>query len=162
MYRLIGQELWVAGRLLEARNPEVVRLGITTALDAARHALTEAQNGWVAARICEGYIWPHLAVADDTNRRSPFHPENLLREVAQVFQRNDEPHNVVRTYQASLHQAGTPARRDWARVQIAGAYEQAGDLRNAVRYLKQVEDTNDNRWVLRRLPRMEQQLKVGQ
>jgi hypothetical protein len=162
MYRLIGQELWVARQLLEARNPEVARLGITTALEAARHALTDAQNGWVAARICEGYVWPHLALADDTNRRSPFHPENLLKEIADIFQRNDEPHNVVRTYQASLGMAGTPGRRDWARVQIAGAYEQAGDLRNAVRYLKQIEDTNDNRWVMRRLPRMEQQLKVSQ
>lgn len=162
MYRLIGQELWLASRLLEARNPDVARLGVTTALEAARHALNDAQNGWVAARICEGYVWPHLSLADDANRRSPFHPENLLREIAEIFQRNDEPHNVVRTYQASLSLASTTGRRDWARIQIAGAYEQAGDLRNAVRYLKQVEDTNDNRWVLRRLPRMEQQLKAGQ
>lgn len=159
MYRLIGQQLWVARQLLEASNPEILRAGVTTALEAARHALNDAQNGWVAARICEGYVWPHLDVAEDTNRRSPFNPENLLRECAEIFERNNEYHNVVRTYQAYLDRAGNAGRRDWARAQISNAYEQAGDIKNAVRYLKQIEDTNDNRWVMRRLPRLEQQLR---
>lgn len=160
MYRLVGQQLWVARQLLDARNPDIVRAGITTALEAAKHALNDAQNGWVAARICEGYIWPRLDVADDTNRRSPFNPENLLRECADIFQRNNEYNNVVRTYHTYLDRAGTPARKDWARAQISNAYRDAGDIKNAVKYLKQIQDTNDNRWVLRQLPMLERQLKA--
>lgn len=159
MYRLIGQELWVARQLLDARNPEVTRAGLSLALDAARHSLTDAQNGWVAARICEGYLWPRLDVADDTNRRSPFHPENFIRECAEIFERNNEFNNVVRTYETYLARAGTPKNKDWARAQLASAYEQAGDVKNAVHYLKQIEETNDYRGTLRRLPRLEAQLK---
>ena len=160
MYRLIGQELWVASRLLDSANPEHQRAGITLALTASHHALDDAQNGWVAARICEGYVWPHLGLADNPNRRSEFNPENLITQCADIFRRNNEYQNVVRTYETYLARAGTPQRADWARSQLASALEQSGDARGALRYLRQIQNTNDYRGALRRVPRLEQQVKA--
>lgn len=159
MYQLIGQELWVANRLLAGANPEYIRAGLTLALSASQHALNEAQNGWVAARICDGYVLPHLEVADDTNRRSRFNRDNLLSECADIYRRNEEFAGVVRTYKMALTAAGTPQKADAARAQISMAYEQAGDLKQALHYLREIKETNDFRWVLRRAPRLEQQLK---
>lgn len=159
MYKLVGQELWVASRLLDSANSDYARAGLTLALSASKHALSEAQNGWVAARICDGYVLPHLALADDANRRSAFNRDNLLNECADIFRRTSDYTGVVRAYQMALASAGTTAKADSARAQISMAYEQAGDFKQALRYLHEIKDTNDYRWVVRRAPRLEQQLK---
>jgi hypothetical protein len=159
MYKLVGQELWVASRLLDAANPEYARAGLTLALSASKHALNQAQNGWVAARICEGYVLPHLELADDANRRSPFNRDNLLGECADIFRRNSEYEGVVRTYQTALAQAGTTQRADWARSEISKAYEDAGNLKAALRYIREIKGTNDFRRDMFRAKRIEQQLK---
>jgi len=159
MYRLIGRELWVARQLLASANPDHRRAGITLAFDASRHAVRDAQNGWVAARICEGIVLPHRDLADDPNRRSPFNPENFLNQCVDIFRDNQEFNNVVSTYKSYLEVAGTPQRADWTRQRLSMAYEQAGNPREALHYLREIRDTNEYRRDLRRVPRLEQQLK---
>jgi tetratricopeptide (TPR) repeat protein len=159
IYRVIGQELWVAGRLLASANPDHRRTGLSLVFNACRHAAGDAQDGWAAARICEGYALPHLDMADAADRRSPFNAENLLNECADVFRRADEFQNAARVYELALARAKSPQRSDWARAQLVMAYEQAGEPRRALQHLRQIRDTNDFRWVLRRLPRLEQQAK---
>ena len=159
MYVLIGRELWVARRLLASANPDHQRTGITLAFDACRHALSDAQNGWVAARICEGFILPHRDLADDPNRRSAFNPENFLNQCVDIFRGNQEFNNVVDVYKTYLDGAGTPQRADWARAQLAMTYQRAGDPKEALHYLREIRDTNEYRWNLRQVPKLEQQLK---
>ena len=161
IYKHIGQHLWVAERLLNGANPQYQRLGLSLALEASHYAMDEAQNGWLAARIVEGYVWPHRAVANDLNRRSPFNLENLLNECGNIFRGNDEFESTVRNYQILLASASSPQGADQARVQLSMAYEQNGDLKEALHYLRQVKDTNSFSWVLRRIPRLEQQLKLA-
>lgn len=157
MYPPLGQELWVAGRLLDSKNPDHRRAAVTLALGAARQALDYVENGSVAARICEGYVLPNLDLATDANPRSPFNPDNLLRQCADLFLKNNEFPNAARVYAGYLEHATTAQRKDWARTQIADAYERGGDLKTALAYLKQVSNTNDNRvsrritWLQRRV-----------
>lgn len=161
IYRVIGQQVWVAERLLGSANPDHRRVGVTLAFEASRRSMDDAMNGWLGARIVEGFVWPHLDVATDSNRRSPFNLENLLSQCADVFRRNDEYPTVIRAYQILLARADTPQRADTARFQIAMACEQAGELKDALKYLRQIQLTNDFSWALRRIPRIEQQLKAG-
>lgn len=159
MYKLIGQEIWVASQLLDSANPVHRRTGVNLAMDAARQAMAEAQNGWVASRICEGYILPNLDLADDTNPRSPFHPDILLTACADIFRGNNEFDNVVRTYQIFLARGQSVARSDWARSKIATAYDAANDPKHALQYIRQIQVTNNYSKLLRNIPRLEQQLK---
>ncbi len=160
MYKVIGQELFVAKGLLASGNPEHRRQGVLVALGASRHASAYAMNGAVAARICEGYLLPNLDLANDTNRRSTFNEENLLRQCADIFERNYEFNNVVRTYQVFLDTTKNPDRRDWARSQIGQAYEQANDPRHALEAYRQIQNTNNYRNVFARtVPRLEKQLQ---
>ena len=159
MYHAIGQELFVAKRLLESGNRDHRREGVNIALTAARHALNFVVNGRVAARICEGYILPNLDLATDRNPRSTFNEENLLNQCAEFFRRNEEPNNVIRTYELYIASAKNPQRADWARSQIAMAYEQAGDPKNALAAIREIKDTNGFRFLIRRIPRLEQDIK---
>jgi tetratricopeptide (TPR) repeat protein len=145
IYHLIGQELWVADRLLESKNVDHRREGMQLALAASRHALDPAVNGWVAARICEGYLLPNLDAADEVTPRSPLSFDNLVRQCANLFGRNEEYPNAARVYEMCLAKAANATRADWARYQIADAYQQGGDPKTALTYLKQVQNTNDNR-----------------
>lgn len=162
MYKAIGQELWVAERLAASANPAHRRVAVRLALEASDHAQNDAMNGWLACRICEGYVWPHLDLATDSNRRSLFHPETFLERCADVFRRNDDFATLARNYELALARAKTPQQRDSAHSQIAWAYEQGGELKNALYHLKQIKATNDYRRVLWRIPRLEQRLKAGQ
>jgi hypothetical protein len=160
MYQTIGRELFVARRLLDSANREHRREAVNIALAATRQAMNYVMNGAVAARICEGYILPNLDLATDRNTRSVFNEQNLLRQCADIFRRNEEPNNVVRTYELYLASATNPASKDWARSQIFMAYEQAGDAKRALATWREIKDTNSFRFLMRRLPRLEQEAKV--
>jgi len=160
MYQTVGQELFVAKHLLESGNREHRREGVNIALTAARHAIGYAMNGYVAARICEGYVLPNLDLATDRNARSTFNEENLLGQCADIFRRNEERNNVVRVYELYLQNVKNPARADWARSQIAMAYDQAGDSKNALAAWREIKDTNSFRFLSRRAARWEQDVKA--
>jgi hypothetical protein len=162
MYAAIGQELFVAKRLLKSGNPAHRRTAVTIALAAGRHALDYAMNGHVAARICEGYILPNIDLATDTNRRSAFNEESFLNQCANLFRRNNEFNNVVRTYQTYLASAKSPARIDWAWSQIAAAHEQGGDPKEAIAAIRQIRDTNTYSRLIRRIPRLQQDAGMRQ
>lgn len=156
MYSAIGQELFVAKRLLESGNPAHRRMGVTVAFAAGHHALDYAMNGNVATRICEGYILPNIDLATDTNRRSAFNEEGFVNECAALFRRNNEFNNVVRTYEMYLKKAKNQSRADWARSQIAAAHEQGGNLKEAIAAIRQIQDTNTYSRLIRRIPRLQQ------
>lgn len=160
MYQAIGQELFVAKHLLESGNREHRREGVTIAMTAARHAIGYAMNGSVAARICEGYVLPNIDLATDRNTRSMFNEENLLGQCADIFRRNEEPNNVVRVYELYLENIKNPARADWARSQIAMAYDQTGDPKRALAAWREIKDTNSFRFLSRRAARWEQDAKA--
>lgn len=161
MYQLIGQELYVAKRLLESANPDHRRMGLSIAMQASYNAVDFAQNGWVAARICEGYVWPHLDLATDVNRRSTYNLENLINQCGQVFRQNNEPQNVIRNYEVFLAAAHSPLLADTARAQLGRLYAQNGEPKEALVYYKQIKNTNDAnfRAIPREISRLEQQLK---
>jgi len=160
MYKTLGQELFVAKGLLASGNPDHRKQGVLLALATSRQALNFAENGNVAARICEGYILPNLDLANDTNRRSPFNEENLLTQIRDIFQRNLEYNNVVRAYQIYLAGVKNAQRADWARSQIGYAYEQAGDAKRALEAFREIKDTNSYRGIFSRdVPRLQRQLK---
>lgn len=156
MYKIIGEELFVAKGLLASGNPDHRKQGVNIAFAASRHAFTYAVNGGVAARICEGYILPNIDLATDTNRRSTFHEQNFVEQCANIFQRNNEFNNVVLAYQRALDNATSTPQKDWARSQMAMAYEQGGNPKQAVAMIQSIQDTNNYRNLMRRLPRLKQ------
>jgi hypothetical protein len=157
MYLGIGQELFVARRLLESAKSSHRRAGVSIASTAARHAIDHAVNGGVAARIAEGYLLPNIDLATDTNPRSPFHHQTYLRQCADLFRRNNEFQNVARTYELYLEHAKDPMRADWARSQIATAYEEAAEPEKSIAALRQIRDTNTYSRLLRRIPRLQEE-----
>lgn len=159
IYELIGQELWVAGRLGQSANPLHQRIALEIARQARGDAMDAAQDAWLASRICEAYIWPHLASATE-DRRSRLNAERLLEECADVFWQADETNRVVLNYKQYLLRATSPRQADWARAQLSRVYVQLGDFKQAVRSLKSIQATNDYSGFLRRLPWLEQQAKA--
>ena len=137
------------------------RVALRIIRQAVNDSLSQAENGWLAARICEAYVLPHVALAERSGgRNNPMSFETVLAECARVFSENEEPQNVVRAYAPMLAPPSTPATADRARQQIAQVYEQSGQYHLAVKFLKQIQATNDYRGVLRRIPRLEQMAKA--
>jgi len=159
MYRAVGQELFVTKRLLESGNDEHRRQGVLLALTAARQSVNYIMNGGVAARICEGYVLPNFDLATDRNPRSTFNEQNLLDQCTDYFRRNDELNNVVRTYEMALANAKTPEQKDRMLSQIARAQEQAGDAKGALTTIRKIKDKDRYQFLIRRIPRLEQDAK---
>jgi hypothetical protein len=160
IYRVIGQELWVASRLLDSKNPEHRRAALRIVYSAGRVAARDAQNGWLAARICEAYLLPNWSIASDTDRRSQFSLENFLTDCAEFFKSDNETANTIRVYRIAIDHGKNALQADWGRARIAAACEQSGDLKQAVQYIRQIQNTNDYRALIRRLPKLEQMSKT--
>jgi hypothetical protein len=160
MYELIGQELWVAGRLFGSANPMHRMVGLRLVRQACRDTLYHVQNPWLAARICEGYIWPNLDITDHVNGRAVLGLDNVLNDCADIFRQAEEDVKVVQNYQLMLAALANTPRVDWARFQLSSAYERAGNYREAVHYLKEIKATNNFGWAMRRLPTLEQRAKA--
>jgi hypothetical protein len=99
---------------------------------------------------------PNTDLATDTNPRSRFHEERFLAEAAELYRANHEFRNVARLYERYLEDAPNPARADWARSQLAMAYENAGMPREAIAAIRQIENTNAYSRFIRRIARLEQ------
>jgi hypothetical protein len=122
--------------------------------------LDYAQNGWLAARIVEGYLWPNLDLADPTgNRRSPLNVENLLNDAADVFREADETENVMLSLQMLITKLPNSPRTDLARMQLSQVYEDEGNLNKALFYMKDMKSTNNFR-AMRRITSLEQRVKT--
>ncbi|MGC8829515.1 MAG: tetratricopeptide repeat protein [Verrucomicrobiia bacterium] len=163
MYEYIGQELWVADRLFESENPDILRAALRMARQAARDAIDYAQNYWLAARIYEGYVLPNIDLASSGGRggrRNNFTIEGLINESANIFQMNEETQNVIRCYELLLAAAPDSPRADFTRIQLASIYEQSGQTSRAVKYLKQVQSTNTLNFALRRFPSLQQYIQT--
>lgn len=154
MYRLIGQELWVAGRLFDSESLEQRRVALRIARQAGRDALYPAMNDWLASSIYLAYVVPNLDLAEGRNGA-----DSLLSECADIFRRTGDEGSLVQLYRNLLDKAGSGPRADSARVQLAQVYEQAGAYSDAIRYLKQVKGTNEYSWAMRRIPYMERRIK---
>jgi hypothetical protein len=158
IYNSIGQELWVAGKLLNTENPVIRQSGLQLARQAARDAMEYAQNPWLAARIVQGYGWPNLDLGTPTGN-GPLSLDNLLNEMGDVFQQADEIANVIHTYQLQLKLSPDSQRADMTRFRLAMIHEQNGDLNQALSTLRDIKNTNSVRWVTQRITALEQRVK---
>lgn len=158
MYEYIGQELWVAEKLFESKNPVHLVAALRMARQAARDALEWAQNYWLAARIYEAYILPNVELAGTStggNRRNRFTIEGLLNECANVFQMAEEQENEIRVYKTFLALVPDSPRADFIRVQLASIYDDRGDSGKAEKYISQIQNTNNINFIIRRFPNLQ-------
>ncbi|HON09035.1 MAG TPA: hypothetical protein PLW02_13140, partial [Verrucomicrobiota bacterium] len=158
MYEVIGQELWVADKLLESLNPAYRKIGLALARQAALDSLNYAENQWLAARIYQAYLLPNLNDATDPNYKMPLSMENIINESVQCFRTLEETDNVINAYKTLIEKTGGSARADWARVQLSYIYEQMGDYKKAIYYLNDIQTTNSYARQLARIPTLEAKL----
>lgn len=156
MYRLIGEELWVADRLFGSANPEHQQVALRLAQQAGRDALYQTENAWLAGSIYKGYVCPSIGLASSGGTA-----DIVLNDCADFLRRCGDNGAVINLYQEVLATTKTPKRADWARVQISQIHEQAGEFKEAVHWLQQVKATNDYRWAMQRIPRLEQRISRG-
>lgn len=154
IYLGIGQELWVADRLLGSANPEHRRQALTLVREAIRNSVSFAENGGLASLICRAYVLPAIDLPENAADLDRF-----ITDASDLFRQIDDLPGLAQITRLQIARAKTPQRADAARAQLAQAYERAGEYVEAVRWYKQIKLTNDYSWALRRLPRVEQQAK---
>ena len=159
IYYAIGQQLWVVDKLLASPDPVEQQQALSMAVEASQHAVTGAEQPWLAARIWEAYLLPNLALADAKGRIG-YTPATLLAQGAAAFDRAEELPNVVKTLQLSLQLTLTnaPARADAVRYSLAYALERSDHLDEALKLYRAIEDTNYLRYTEQRIPLAEAKL----
>jgi hypothetical protein len=157
MYQLIGQQLTIADELLESDDLSRKQSALVVASEASAYARNDAMNLWLAARICEGYLWPNLSLVESTNK-PPFTPDALLNLCDIAFKEAGETQNIIRNYEYLIAKASVPQRADSARFRVARLYEEIGDEERALQHLKQIK-TLKNAKVERQIAALEQRLK---
>jgi hypothetical protein len=155
IYRWIGQELWVAEQMFSSSNSALQQAGIVLASEAAHYALADAEDGWLAARICEGYLWPSLGLLEKADRPAPT-PDQILVMCEATFRATDETNCLVRNYQYTIRLS--PKRADAARSRLAILYERMGEWDKALQTLREIQSPPSGK-TQARLAALEQHLK---
>ena len=141
IYKAIGQELWVAEKLLDSGDTNKQRAALSLAADSSQHALTAAENAWLAARICEGYLWPNLPFADPPAKAHQ-NADQLLQVCAGVFQRAEEYPQLIQNYHLMLDYVTNEPRADSLRFTLAYTLEVISNFDEALQWYRQVKTTN--------------------
>jgi prefoldin subunit 5 len=160
LYKALGNELWVAEQWLSATNIATRRAGLDLADQARRDAANDAENGWLAARIVEGFLWPNLDVAD-AGGQTTANADQLLTSASQAFQAADETNNVIRNAELLIGRTSSPARADYARSQLAYVHERIGNYETALALLREIRTSNVLVHAERRIPGLERRVKSG-
>ena len=158
IYRALGQELWLSFQCLSSLDSTVQRAGLQLADQAREAALNDAANGWLAARICEGFLLPYLDKADASGK-APLSRDYLLNISIQTFHQAEENKRFMELAQRFIRENPTAAEADRLRVEIGQVLEDQGDLAGAVAQYQAVKNRNSFGRVFRRLPALEVQAK---
>jgi len=156
MFRLIGQQLKLTEALLDSQDVTQKYSGLVMAGEASAYARNNAMNTWLAARICEGYLWPNLSLVETTNR-VPFTPDALLAVCDQAFQDAGETENIIRNYEYLIAK-GSSAQADFARFRLARLYADTGREEKALVLLKELKNFKSGK-VQQQIANLEQRLK---
>ncbi len=157
IYAYIGRALWTADRLLDSADPVQQRQAVAFAEEVAQQAVRDAENGWLGARICEAYLWPNVELVEQGGKGRAM-AESVLQTCGDIFTRAGEHQNVVKNYRLLLARAQTERRADTLRYYLGTELEQAGDLAEALKVFRLVQDTNLVRQTERRISIIEQKL----
>lgn len=145
MYRFIGEELYVAEHLLGDTNIQRQVAGMAMAIEASHYARTNAVNPWLAARICEAYLWPNLSLVENTNR-TLLMPDAVLGACDSAFNDAGETNNIIRNYELMIAKVSRSAAYvDLLRYRLAQVYQNLGEDEKALPLLKQIKNYRMNR-----------------
>ena len=156
IYVEIGKLLWTADRLLASGDPAEQRQGAVLSEDAAQYAVQNAENFWLAARICEAYLWPNLE-RFDLPGKPPVSIDPVLQTCGDAFNRAGEKNNVLKNYRLMLQYARTPRAADRVRLNLANELEQNGQRADALALYREIQDSNYTMSAERRIANIERQ-----
>lgn len=156
VYKLIGQELQLAEGFLANPEPEQKQTALLLATEASRYASDPGGDPWLAARICEGYLWANLALVESTEK-PVMSVEQILSACEVAFKEAGETNNVIRNYKFLIAK-GQGTQPDISRFRLARVLEDQGNYTEALVCLKQITNTNKTN-LRQRMAALEQKAK---
>lgn len=138
VFRVIGEYLWLTEQLLAEPDPSRHSTGVQVAVEVGRVALNDACSPWLAARICEAYVWPQLEFAETNQARLDL--DMLMDLPRQAFRDAGETNNLIRNYRLLIEKAPQSARADRARIELGALLETQGRLTEALELYKAVKN----------------------
>jgi hypothetical protein len=139
MYQLIGEQLFVADKLLESAEASRQVMGLVMASEASTYARTNVQSLWLSARICEAYLWPSLTLVETTNRNL-LTPGTLLDLCEAAFKEAGETNHLTRIYEHLIAKTqGSKQQVDLARFRLSRLYQGQGRDAEALKLLKEIK-----------------------
>lgn len=160
LYRIVGQQLATADRLLAETDISRRRMGLKLAREACNHVNSGAVDTWLAARICEAYFWPNLNLADvqPGSRESAL---DLLETSRRVFFDTYETNSVLTNYNLLMANAPNARTADTFRVQLADWLEEKGNLKFAAQILNEISDAEVLSSAQERITRVRQSIAAN-
>lgn len=139
MYRLIGQQLALADRLLTNSHLQAQQTGLLMAGEASAYARTNTVNVWLGARICEAYLWPNLGLVE-TNKAGLFSTDAVLNLCDVAFKDAGETNHIIKNYELLIAKTTRPAQLDTTHYRLARIYMDIGANQKALEQFNQIKN----------------------
>jgi hypothetical protein len=153
IYRAIGEDLCAADKLINHPDALQQAKGLQLVREICLAAQDTAVDGWLAARIVEGYLLSSLSKVDAQAQ------DKYIQFANQVYAAANEKNKQIDLYKMILANGSVKKREDVFRLRLADLLAARGDYQEALLYFRQITDGKLTPNARQRIAAMEQKLK---
>jgi hypothetical protein len=140
LYGLIADHLPIAEtRYLRGKSSEERRHGLGMVSEAAQCASHLIKDHWLATSICEAYMLPHFDDADERHWKY-LSKQNILEVIIDLYAEAANATKTIELFKSLIEIAHNRNTADGARLRLAQLLDKQGEYKEAVRYLKEIDD----------------------
>ena len=160
LYSLISEHLAIAeARFLRKDNVEERRKGLGMVSEACQCASHRIKDHWLAVKICEAHLMPHMEAADSRHWKY-LGRQNLLEVIADVYAQANDPKKFIEVLKLILENAHNRNTADAARSRLAQMLAKQGEFKEAIRLLKEIDENEGVAGAKRLIPVFEKKLQA--
>ena len=160
LYGLIAEHVAIAdNRFLKSKDVDERRKGLGMVSEAGQCASQRVKDHVLAVKICEGYLMPHFEAADERHWKY-LGRQNILEVMMDIYAEAKDPKKMIEIGKLLLANAPNRNTADGARLRLAQLLDQQGDYREALRYLKEIDEDAGVGGARRLIPIIEKKLKM--
>ena len=153
IYRLLGEHLSICEKMLRSSDAKQQEKALRLLVELCQTSEDLAVDGWLAARICDGYLTPNLSKVEAAEQ------DKLIHFANRVYVAANEKDRTVDIYKMLLASTSPEKRSDQIRFRLADLLTTKGDYKEALLYFRQIKDTKLASNARQRIATVEQKLK---
>jgi hypothetical protein len=158
VYQLVREHLATANELLSMTDIAFQRRGLGMALETATRVMRTLKDSALATAICDAYVLPNIAYADDRNSES-LSKENVLMGAIRIYHLAKDSKRQALAYKLLIEHPPDKHMEGLARMRLAEFQRRNGQFEEAANNLQEIAPDSSVAGARRLIPSVQKELE---